>query len=55
MRRLDESLTRLAERGQRAGADALIERLDRRLELGEDPVVVALEPRRTGMQTHEKT
>lgn len=55
MRRLDESLTRLAERGQRAGAEALIERLDRRLELGEDPVVVALEPRRTGMQTQDKT
>ncbi len=55
MRRLDESLTRLAERGTRTGADALMEQLERRLELGAEPVIVALEPRRTDMQTQERT
>ena len=55
MRRLDESLTRLAERGDRTGADVLIERVEHRLELGTDPTVVALDPRRTDMQIQQET
>jgi hypothetical protein len=55
MRRLDESLTRLAERGQAAGPDTLIERVEQRLMAGEDTIVVAFDPRRTDMQTKEQT
>jgi hypothetical protein len=53
MRRLDESLSRLAERGERVGADVLLDRVDQRLAVGIDPVVVALDPRRTDMQTQQ--
>lgn len=55
MRRLDESLTKLAERGEPVGADVLIDRVEQRLALGSDPVVVAIDPRRTDMQTQHET
>ena len=55
MRQLDESLTQLAERGERVGADVLLERVEHRLALGTDPTIVALDPRRTGMQMQEET
>ncbi len=54
MRRLDQSLTRLAERGEPAGAEVLLDRIAHQLETGSEGVVVALGARRTDVQTDER-
>lgn len=54
MQQLDRALIVLAERGEAIGPDLMMERLERRL-IGEpERVVVALDSRRTAMQTQEK-
>lgn len=55
MRRLDQALVELAERGDPIGPDLMADRIDRHLAGETDAVVVALDPRRTTMQTRERT
>lgn len=55
MRRVDDALRRLAERGSPVGAEMLLDGVEQRLELGTDSVVVAIDERTDSMQTQQQT
>lgn len=54
MQRLDRALIELAERGDAIGPDLMLDRLDRALSAEPEPIVVALDLRRTDVQTIER-
>lgn len=54
MQQLDRTLIELAERGEAIGADLMLERLQRRLAGEPDALVIALDSRRTEVQTQQR-
>ena len=54
MQQLDRALIELADRGEAIGPDLMLERLERRLAGEPETVVLALDSRRTAVQTQER-